>query len=1101
MAQVTFTCTGGKNYGQGGEGDIKNIFDGETNTKYCANAGDDVYALVTASEAVYLYGYELTTANDNATYGRCLKQWQVFGTNDAAVAADANAEGWVTLSDFGNNNMVASKNFYTQRFFCDKDKMGKAYKYFKVVLKDGGFIQVSEFNFCYDTNLPVTYDFVEASNGSFAKAVDGFLNTKFEGSNLAGNWVIIKTSDGQPHPVKKYSISTSDDGDWKDRAPKTWKVEASNDKTNWTTIHTVTNDPIENTNFKTFEFTPTDTETEYTYIRFTMNSMKSTGWTQIGEFHIYSSADVDAYYEGLVDEAKSLLDAAKTALGETDSWYVEYKNKCDALDDALTAAKISKDYDGVAALMPAVNAAKAMVAPFAEGKTVYAFAGSDCWGDGHYSQLVDKNENTKWGGNFSGNVGDANHVQWAVFRVKEAFAPFFYKLVTGGDTKSYNGRNWKTWSVYGGNFASPSEATRDASGWTLLDERVDISEKYLPMENKYPATFDFNKGVSQPYLYFMVKVTEAHSGGQIQMSEMYLCTKEEFESIRKPLVDSFDDFDQTRPIESDLTDELSDFQTLFEELKTTADAVRLTEVYNELVALRTQIEASMDYLEYSKTLAIVDGVFQLGTAQDLDNFSKIVAIRNDQKARLTADIDLKDVNMAPIGNEDSPFKGTFNGYGHAVKNFTYSDENENNVGLFGLTSGAVIAHLNLTGANIKGDANVGGLVGNAQNGTYIMDCAVVNSYVEGRDHVGAVVGEIRGNSTVQNCYSDADVYSRGYQAGGLAGTSRGGSLLNNLFLGSIACAGGSVGGVVALIDAEDDNVKTTIKGNVIAATSINLGWGDEYFFYLTNPNGKSPVIEDNYVLTTTKFRENKTLADVTGGNQGTAVADVKKITCQSFYETTLGWDLNADWCFYQAGKFPLPVIMRSQAAIPSQTITVSEAGFGTAVAEFEIDFSNSDVKAYIAQVKVDAKNVNYVHLEPITIVPEGEAFVVKAAAGTYFVPAAVEWGVAESNDLKATTAELVADGTQYILAQVEGEVAFHQATENSVIPAGKGYLELDGAGPLVKAFFGDEESETAITNVNVNGNGNNAAIYNMSGQRVSKLQKGVNIVNGRKVLY
>ena len=58
MAQVTFTCTGGKNYDQGGEGDIKNIFDGREDTKYYEKGGDDAYALVTASEAVYLYGYD-----------------------------------------------------------------------------------------------------------------------------------------------------------------------------------------------------------------------------------------------------------------------------------------------------------------------------------------------------------------------------------------------------------------------------------------------------------------------------------------------------------------------------------------------------------------------------------------------------------------------------------------------------------------------------------------------------------------------------------------------------------------------------------------------------------------------------------------------------------------------------------------------------------------------------------------------------------------------------------------------------------------------------------------------------------------------------------
>ena len=47
---------------------------------------------------------------------------------------------------------------------------------------------------------------------------------------------------------------------------------------------------------------------------------------------------------------------------------------------------------------------------------------------------------------------------------------------------------------------------------------------------------------------------------------------------------------------------------------------------------------------------------------------------------------------------------------------------------------------------------------------------------------------------------------------------------------------------------------------------------------------------------------------------------------------------------------------------------------------------------------------------------------------------------------------------------------------------------------------GDEDPD-GIKNVNVNDNLNNAAIYNMAGQRMSKLQKGINIVGGKKVLY
>ena len=50
----------------------------------------------------------------------------------------------------------------------------------------------------------------------------------------------------------------------------------------------------------------------------------------------------------------------------------------------------------------------------------------------------------------------------------------------------------------------------------------------------------------------------------------------------------------------------------------------------------------------------------------------------------------------------------------------------------------------------------------------------------------------------------------------------------------------------------------------------------------------------------------------------------------------------------------------------------------------------------------------------------------------------------------------------------------------------------------MKAFYFAEEGATGIANVNVNDN--QAVIYNMAGQRISKLQKGINIVNGKKIM-
>ena len=102
----------------------------------------------------------------------------------------------------------------------------------------------------------------------------------------------------------------------------------------------------------------------------------------------------------------------------------------------------------------------------------------------------------------------------------------------------------------------------------------------------------------------------------------------------------------------------------------------------------------------------------------------------------------------------------------------------------------------------------------------------------------------------------------------------------------------------------------------------------------------------------------------------------------------------------------------------------------------------------------------------------------------------------EDNLLKGTLEPIDAVG-KYVLAKPEGEaVAFYQA-ESGKIAAGKAYLELDSN---VKAFYFLFPGDDATGIANVEKTIENGAIYNVAGQRLQKMQKGINIVNGKKVL-
>ncbi len=1085
----TLTCTAGTGFGT--DTGIDKMFDNDFSTKFVGATGDDTYAILTASEPVFVWAYDVT-----ANGGDVLAQRVIYGTNDATVAADPSSTGWIQLSDF--NSWIQNKVNYRQRFLINKSAINP-YKYYKIALKTGGSVQLSEFALLYEAKRVIAYNWLASSNNGSAAAFDGVPNPKWEGNNLANgnNWFTIESADAKSHPIKGYAFTTNDDGDWSNRAPKEWRLEGSNDNSNWVTIDEVKDtDPIQNSNFKTFEFIPANTTEAYRYYRLTLLKMKGTGWTQIGEFHVLSVADVSDkdYFTTLVNDTKAAAADYETALGASDPWYAEYKALVDQLDGILATAISSANYIPVQQMIDAIKPFTEKMDKFIAGANYVAIDGTACWGDGHWSQLVDGKdgidgrESTKWGGNFSGNVGDAAHVQYVIFRSKQAIQPYFYRLVTGGDTKTQTGRNWKSWKVYGANFTSISDATyANLTNWTVLDERKNISAQYLPMENCYPAAFDFKPAVSQPYYYYMIAVTESN-GTQQQMNEMYLCLQSEFEAMRAPLVAYFDDFDVTRPVETDIEDELADFNTKFAELKTTADAVQLTLLYNECVALRTVIEASMNYIELTSDATIADGFIQIDSAKDLALFAKCVnGGKNDLNAALVSDIQLTATEMsAPIGTSVNPFKGAFNGQGHAIKGFTFSDTNENNVGLFGVTNGATIQKVMIYGANVNGNANVAGLVGNAQNASKILNCAVMNTYVEGRDHVAAIAGNLIGSSVVRNNLSDADIYSRAFQAGGMVGTVLSGAVVEkNLFTGSVECNGGNASGLVALIDA--DNANPTIKNNLVAATSVKGG----ATFTLINANSRTATFADNYILNTTVYSTGAKVVNNKDDQNGMQVS-LSEATLSDFYYNPLGWDMTNDWKY--VARLVFPVLAYMDAVVPTEAITVTDAGYATYFTGAELDFGVVDgVEAFVPQVVGN----NWVHLEPITYVPANIGIVVKAAAGTYNIPYSRIIAKDVPSDLKAAPAGFTANGNQYILAKDNGVVAFYKA--EGPITEGKGYVEItDGSG--VKALFFEDDDATAIQTIDNGQQTTVGAIYNVAGQRLQKMQKGINIVNGKKVL-
>ena len=115
--------------------------------------------------------------------------------------------------------------------------------------------------------------------------------------------------------------------------------------------------------------------------------------------------------------------------------------------------------------------------------------------------------------------------------------------------------------------------------------------------------------------------------------------------------------------------------------------------------------------------------------------------------------------------------------------------------------------------------------------------------------------------------------------------------------------------------------------------------------------------------------------------------------------------------------------------------------------------------------------------------------------------------VSESaNLLKGTLVPMsldLSDGTNnYSLGHMDGNIGFYKFDNNGTytitLGANKAYLEVPESGG-VKGFRFNLDDATGLNNLDVNVN-LNGTIYNLAGQRLNKPLKGINIVNGKKVL-
>ena len=169
---------------------------------------------------------------------------------------------------------------------------------------------------------------------------------------------------------------------------------------------------------------------------------------------------------------------------------------------------------------------------------------------------------------------------------------------------------------------------------------------------------------------------------------------------------------------------------------------------------------------------------------------------------------------------------------------------------------------------------------------------------------------------------------------------------------------------------------------------------------------------------------------------------------------------------------------------------------------YEMNFASTSVKAYQI-VEVVEGTQSYARAEQVSVVPANQAVLVRSdnGAGTYQIPVTRTSATLESNLLKASTEPITATAanTIYCLANVSGNTGFYPVAVGTTLPQGKGYLDMSGsnAKPARILLEGNDATGIAIPTTETE---DNAPVFNLSGQRLSKPQHGINIIGGKKIL-
>ncbi len=215
--------------------------------------------------------------------------------------------------------------------------------------------------------------------------------------------------------------------------------------------------------------------------------------------------------------------------------------------------------------------------------------------------------------------------------------------------------------------------------------------------------------------------------------------------------------------------------------------------------------------------------------------------------------------------------------------------------------------------------------------------------------------------------------------------------------------------------------------------------------------------------------------------------------------------------FHEAG-WAVPAVVRWTAAADAshwtiedvETLTVPLNGpvdgsyYATLCVPFDVTLDGAT--AYTLNLNAAKTALTMTEVE--STVAAGTPVLLKGASASATASISTPSSTAISTETALTgtyVAKTVAGGTDYFLGVADDVVGFYH-WDGTTLSANRAYLEASKLNSNVKGFALDFEDDATGINEELRMKNEESSIYNLAGQRMNKMQKGINIINGKKIL-